>query len=127
MIIGVDMALLLGVLAGLLDFIPNFGPAIAFVPAALVAAESGKVVPVIVLYVLVQIVEGWVLRPIIEQKAVDTLPAVLLASQVLFATLVGFMGLLAAPAVIVLVQVLVERFYVEDMLGDRERDEASEA
>ncbi|MEQ1507115.1 MAG: AI-2E family transporter [Myxococcota bacterium] len=127
MIAGVRFALLLGIVAGILDFIPNFGPAIAAVPAVLLAAGEGKAVPVLVVYGVVQVLEGWVLRPLIERKAVDTLPALLLGIQVALATLIGFMGLLTAPALIVLGTVLTRRLYVEDALGrdpDAEPDAA---
>lgn len=126
LIIGVPMALLLGLLAGLLDFVPNFGPGIAAVPAILVAAGEGKVLPVVGLYVAVQILEGWLLRPLIEKKAVDTAPAMLLASQVVMGTIVGFMGLLMAPAVVVMITLFLRRFYIEDTLGDTLDDDAEE-
>jgi predicted PurR-regulated permease PerM len=119
MILGVPAALLLGVLAGLMDLIPNFGPLIAGLPAVLVAAGQGKAVHVFVLYSAIQLFEGWVMRPFIERKAADTPPALLLFGQVLAASLVGFMGLLTVPALLVAGHVLISRLYVEDMLGDR--------
>jgi predicted PurR-regulated permease PerM len=118
MVMGMPMAILLGLMAGALDFVPNFGPAVAAVPALLVAGGEGKVIPVLVLYVVVQVVEGWLLRPMIEMKAVDTPPAMLIVSQVMMGTVVGFMGLLMAPAVVVLFTLFIRRFYVEDVLGD---------
>jgi predicted PurR-regulated permease PerM len=119
-VIGLPMAIVLGVAAGLLDFIPNFGPLIAAVPAVLLAAGHGKIAPVVGVYLVVQFVEGWILRPYIERKAVDTPPALLLAVQVLLASVAGMLGLLAAPALIVVADVVIRRLYVEDLLGDRE-------
>lgn len=118
LLLGVPMALLLGLLAGLLDFIPNFGPAIAAVPAALVAAGVGKVWPVLIFYGVIQVAEGYLLRPFIEKRAVDTPPALLIASQVVIGTIAGFMGLLMAPALLVLFTLFLQRFYIEDFLGD---------
>jgi len=120
LVIGLPMAMPLGIAAGLLDFIPNFGPLIAAIPAVLLAAGHGKLAHVAAIYLAVQFVEGWILRPYIERKAVDTPPALLLGVQVVLASLAGLLGLLAAPALIVVVDVLVRRLYVEDLLGDRE-------
>jgi predicted PurR-regulated permease PerM len=116
--LGIPMSLLFGVLAGLLDFIPNFGPLIAALPAVLVASGEGKVPHVIAVFCVIQALEGWVLRPFIEKKAVDTPPAVLLCAQVLLGTLLGFMGLLMAPALIVVAKVVVDRLWIEEALGD---------
>jgi predicted PurR-regulated permease PerM len=124
MILGVPAALLLGLLAGVGDLIPNFGPLMAGLPAVLVAAGKGKAVHVFVLYSAIQLFEGWILRPFIERKAADTPPALLLFGQVLAASLIGFMGLLTVPALLVAGHVLISRLYVEDVLGDRvEEDE----
>jgi predicted PurR-regulated permease PerM len=116
-IAGVPMALVLGILAGLFDFVPNFGPVFAVVPATLVAAGEGKTLVVLLIYGGVQLIEGWLLRPLIERRAVETLPAVLLGAQVLLSSLVGFMGLLAAPALLVAGTVLIRRLYIDTIDG----------
>jgi predicted PurR-regulated permease PerM len=125
-IAGVPMALLLGIVAGLLDFIPNFGPVMAVIPALLVGASEGKIVEVLLIYGGVQILEGWLLRPLVEHKAVETPPALLLSMQVLLGSLIGFMGLLAAPALLVAARILISRLYVDDVLdADALRDDPS--
>jgi predicted PurR-regulated permease PerM len=105
------------VVAGILDFVPNFGPLAAAAPAILVAAGQGKIVHVIALYGAVQLLEGWVIRPYVERRVVETPPALLLGAQVIMATLVGVVGLLVAPALVVLITILVKRLYIEDALG----------
>jgi len=116
--IGMPLAFPLGVLAGLLDFIPNFGPVIAAVPAVLLASGEGKIAPVLGLYLVVQFLEGWILRPFIEKRVVDTPPALLLGAQVALASVTGLLGLLVAPALLVVLRVAVSRLYVEDVLGE---------
>ncbi len=116
--IGLPMSLLFGVLAGIFDFIPNFGPAVAALPAIIVASGEGKILPVVITFVAIQALEGWILRPFIERKAVDTPPAVLLATQVACGVLFGFLGLLLAPAIIVVVRILLMRLWIEEALGD---------
>jgi predicted PurR-regulated permease PerM len=120
-VLGVPLALALGVLAGLLNFVPYVGPLISMVPAVLLtlldggfgAAGSGML-----LYLGVQTLEGYVLTPLINRRAVDTPPALLLTSQVIAGVTLGPLGVvLAAPLLAVLV-VVVKLLYVEDVLGD---------
>jgi predicted PurR-regulated permease PerM len=122
-LLGIPMALLLGILAGLMDFIPNFGPGLAAIPAVLLAAGQGKVLPVLALYGAVQVVEGWLVRPLIERRAVDTPPALLLGTQVVLAGAIGLSGLLLAPALVMLVRTLIAELYVKDMLGKELQEE----
>lgn len=116
-ILGIPMALLLGILAALLEIIPNFGPILAAVPAVLVGFTSGKVWEVIVLYTGAQFIENYLVRPLAQKKAVDLPPALLLASQVVFGALFGFMGLLVAAPIVVVLIVFVRKLYVEGRLG----------
>jgi predicted PurR-regulated permease PerM len=100
--LGVPLAFSLAITAGLLSFIPNLGPILSFVPALLVSLTMGifSVVAVSILYVAIQILESNLITPKIEQRLVDSPPALLLFSQLLLGTVWGFLGLLlAAPAV----------------------------
>nr|MBA3848025.1 AI-2E family transporter [Planctomycetota bacterium] len=119
--LGIPMALLLGVIAGLLNFIPNFGPILSAVPAILLALveDPTKAVWVAGLYIAAQHFETYLITPMIQQRNVQ-LPAVLtIIAQVLMGLFVGIIGVaLATPMVIVLI-VLVKMLYVEDALGDR--------
>lgn len=121
-LMGVPLALLLGLISGLLTFVPNIGPIMAAVPVALMALT---VSPVHVLYVVgfyaaIQLFEGYVLTPLVQQQMVSLPPALLLLAQVLMGVLMGVAGLaLAAPLVAALL-VLVRRLYVEDILLDPE-------
>jgi predicted PurR-regulated permease PerM len=118
--IGVPLALALGVIAGLLSFIPYFGPLLSVIPALLIALVEG---PVVVLYVIlvymgVQFLEGNFLTPIIQQRTISLPPAVLLTSQLLMAGLFGFYGMLLATPLAAAVIVLVQMLYIEDVLGE---------
>ena len=64
-ILGIDLALVLGVIAALLSFIPNFGPVLAVIPAALIALVSGpdQLMHVVMLYLAVQAFESYLLTP----------------------------------------------------------------
>lgn len=119
-IIGVSLALALGVLAGLLEFIPTLGPPLAVVPAALLALvdEPQKALYVLILYSVVQTIEGYLLTPLVQQRAVHLLPVVTITAQVFFAWTAGPIGLLVAVPFVAVLQIAVQMWYVEDVLGD---------
>jgi len=119
-LIGLSLAPALGLIAGLLTFIPFIGPVLAAVPAILVALVEGPymVLYVVLIYVLLQQLENQILTPIIQKRAVFLPPAVLLIAQLLIGVLFGYMGvLLASPLAIVFV-ILIQTLYVEDSLGE---------
>jgi predicted PurR-regulated permease PerM len=119
-LLGVPMALALGVLAGILNFIPYLGPIVAFVPISLIALLESPMtlVWVLLLYVGVQELESHILTPLIQQQAVALPPAVIITAQVLLAMLVGIIGVLLATPLAAVVVILVRALYVEDVLGD---------
>ena len=118
--LGVPMAGALALIAALLDFIPNVGPILAVIPAALFALLEGptQVVYVLLLYSVIQVVESYLLTPLIERKTVSLPPALTLVALAVAALLFGWLGLLlAAPATAALL-VLVQMVYLEDTLGE---------
>ena len=120
--LGVKMAAALALIAALLDFIPNVGPLLALIPAALFALLQGptQVLYVALLYGAIQIVEAYVLTPLIERRTVELPPALTLVALLVGALLFGWLGLLlAAPATAALL-VMVQMVYVEDTLGERD-------
>ncbi|MEO6437056.1 MAG: AI-2E family transporter, partial [Tepidisphaeraceae bacterium] len=118
--LGVPLPLVLGVIAGIFNFIPNFGPLFAMVPATLLALTigPGTALGVIVMFIVLQNLEGNVLTPIIQRKAVDLPPALGIIAQILLGILVGVVGLLLAWPLCAAVVLLVKMLYVEDVLGD---------
>lgn len=119
--LGVPLALILGIIAGLLDFIPYLGPIMAGVPAVLLALSLGPDMALytVLLFVGIQLVEGYLLQPLIEAKAVDLPPALVIVMQLIFGTLFGFAGVALATPLAAGLSVLVKMLYVEDVLGDR--------
>ena len=119
-LLGVPLAFVLGLLTALLNFIPNIGPILAMIPAVLMASTTGpnKVLYVVLLYVAVQNLEGFVLTPIVEGGSVALPGAVIILTQLLFGVLMGTLGLLLSTPLVAAIFVLVKMLYVEDMLGD---------
>ena len=121
LLLGVDIALTLAVLAALLTFIPNFGPVIAAVPAVLIGLLDSPMtaVWVIVLYIVIQTIESYLITPLIQQQTVSLAPALAMMAQLMMAAFIGGMGLALATPVTVVVLVLVRSLYVQDFLGDK--------
>jgi predicted PurR-regulated permease PerM len=121
LVIGVELWLGLGVLVGLLTFIPFLGPIIAGVPVVLIGFAHGLETGLIVLafYLVLQNLEGNLLTPMIQQRAIRMPPALLITMQVLLGTLFGLTGLVLAAPLAVAGMVAVNLLYVEDVLGDR--------
>ena len=120
-LLGVPLGLLLGIIAGLLDFVPYVGPILAGVPAVLIAFSISPDLALytILLFAGVQLVEGYLLQPLIESRAVDLPPALTIVMQLVFGTLFGFAGVALATPLTAALKVLVQMLYVEDVLGDK--------
>jgi predicted PurR-regulated permease PerM len=131
-LIGVPLWLPLGIIAALLNFIPNFGPIIAAVPAILIAlaADPTKALWVVVLNVAAQNLEGYLITPMVQRKAVEMPPALTILSQVLLGLLLGALGVVLAAPLTAAAIVIVKMLYVHDTLGTRvnveERDKDAE-
>lgn len=121
-ILGVPLALTLGLIAGLLSFIPNFGPIFSALPAILLAfIESPmKAVYVLILFIVVQIIESNIVTPLIERQTVELPPALTIIFQLVLGVLIGGLGLVLATPLLAVLMVLIQMVYVQDVLGDRE-------
>ncbi len=108
---GVPMALILGILTGMLAFIPNIG---AFVSGLLMVAvgfsagtETG--LWAIGTYFVVQTFDGYVLLPMVARKTVDMPPALTLATQIMASALFGILGLALADPMTAMAKAALER------------------
>jgi predicted PurR-regulated permease PerM len=119
-LLGVPLALVLGLIAGLLDFIPYLGPLIAGVPAALIAFSISPELGLytVLLFLGIQLVEGYLLSPLIEARTVSLPPALTIAMQMLFGALFGLAGIALATPLAAVLSVLVTMLYVQDVLKD---------
>lgn len=117
-IIGVPSALTLALLAGLLEFIPFIGPILSAVPAILLALASSPTTAlwVALLFLLIQQLEGNVIEPLVQQRAVELPPALLLFSIVAATLIFGTVGILLGAPLLVVVYVLVKRLWVREAL-----------
>jgi predicted PurR-regulated permease PerM len=123
-IIGVPLALTLGLIAGLLSFIPNFGPILSAIPAILLAFIESPftAVYVIVLYIGVQLIESNLITPWIERQTVELPPALTIVSQLILGVLIGGLGLVLATPILAVLMVLIQMLYIQDVLGDEDTE-----
>ena len=117
-LLGVPLALSLGLLAGLLEFVPVVGPVAAAIPGVLLAFAKGPQTAfyVLILYVVVQQIESNILTPLIQRWAVELPPVIALLSIVACGLLFGVMGVIFATPMAVVVVAMVQHLYVEDTL-----------
>lgn len=117
-VLGIPLAFANGLLAGLLAFIPNLGPFISVLPPAAIALLEApwKAIAVVVLYIVIQQLESNILTPLVMKKQVALLPAVTLLSQVVFAAFFGFLGLLLALPLTLIMQKWLDEFWVRGFL-----------
>ncbi|MDE2636105.1 MAG: AI-2E family transporter [Chloroflexota bacterium] len=117
-----DEAFALGVLAGILSFIPNFGPVVALVPSVAVAILDApqNVIWVVVIIYGVSFFQSQVISPVLASERMN-MPAILvLLGQIIFGFFFGFLGLMLAVPLSACFAVIVDEMYVKDVLGDRE-------
>ncbi|MXO60292.1 AI-2E family transporter [Altererythrobacter salegens] len=109
--IGVPMAALLGLITGILAFIPNIGAIISGVLMTLVGFSGGTEMGLstIGIYFLVQNFDGYILVPMIAKKTVDLAPALVLMSQLIFGVLFGILGLALADPMLAMIKVALEQ------------------
>jgi predicted PurR-regulated permease PerM len=113
---GVPMAALLGILTGLLAFLPNIG---AIISGVLIVLAGFSISPnaglwAIAVYFVVQTVDGYLIVPYVAKKTVDLAPALVLGAQLLFGALFGIVGLMLADPMVAMVKTALEQKSEED-------------
>lgn len=120
LIIGMPMAFVLALIAGILNFIPNFGPLIALIPAVLVGLMQSADTALLVagLYILVQVLESNVITPQIQKRLISIPPALIIIAQLMMGFLTGGWGVLLATPIIAIVMVLVQELWIKKQEAD---------
>lgn len=116
---GVPFPLALGIIAGLLDLIPFFGPLMAAIPAVLIGFTNGVWTGVwaAVAFLVVQQLEGNVIQPLVQRRAVQIPPAILVLALIVMGKLFGFLGVLVATPLAAVILLLVRHLYVRGVLN----------
>ncbi len=108
---GVPLAALLGIITGILAFIPNIGAFVSGVLMVAVGFSAGAETGLwaIGTYVVVQTFDGYVVAPMVAKKTVDMPPALTLGAQILASALMGLLGLALADSIVAMIKVAMER------------------
>ena len=108
---GVPMAALLGLLTGLLAFLPNIGAPISGVLMVLVGFSGGTEMGIFcfIVYLVVHTVDGNVIVPLVAKRTVDLAPALVLGAQLIMGVLFGILGLALADPMVAMIKVWLER------------------
>ncbi|MBM6592400.1 AI-2E family transporter [Microvirga pudoricolor] len=120
-IIGLPSPLALGLIAGLLDFIPFLGPILGALPAVLVAFSVSLETALWTMgaMLLIQQIEGNVIFPLIGKRVIQVPPALALFAILAGGVLFGIPGLIFGFPLSVVVFVLVKKLYVRETLGEQ--------
>ena len=120
LILDVKAAFALGMIAGLLEFIPTVGPVLSAVPAIAMGFLDSpeKALYVTIAYIAIQQLEGHILIPLLMKGGMDLPPVLTILAQALMALLFGFLGLMVAVPMLAAVMVPVKMLYVERVVGD---------
>ncbi|CCQ58033.1 MAG: AI-2E family transporter [Crocosphaera sp.] len=118
LVLQVKLVLVHALLAGLLNFIPNVGPATSVVFPLMVALldEPWKIWAILIWYFIIQNIESYWLTPTVMAKQVSLLPAVTLMAQIFFARTFGILGLLLALPLAVVAKTWIEEVLFKDIL-----------
>ena len=118
--LGIGGALILGLQAGLLAFVPTVGPLVAGIVIILAALASGlkAVIGAVGVYLAVQCLESYGLTPFIQKRALDIPPATIFAGQLILGVIFGLWGIDLALPLMAVIKVLLEQLYVEDTLHE---------
>ncbi len=116
--LGVPLAFSLGVMSGMLEFIPYIGPILAAVPSLLISFNLDPELAfyVLLLYVAIQTGENYLVTPLIEQRAVALPPALVIFGTLLLAALAGPLGVVLASPLIATCIVTIKLLYVQDVV-----------
>ncbi|MBK9747854.1 MAG: AI-2E family transporter [Chloroflexi bacterium] len=119
-LLGIQQAAALGVLAGVLSFIPNFGPIIALIPSiavGIVQAPENLGWIIVVIYG-VSFIQSQIVTPILVAGSIRLPPVLVLLGQIVAGAFLGFLGLMLAVPITAIIMILVQEVYIKDMLGD---------
>jgi predicted PurR-regulated permease PerM len=118
-LLGVPLAFILGLLAALLSFIPNLGPVLSALPAILLGFVQSPQTAlwVAALYAGVQVIESYLLDPIIDRKTVHVPPGLTITAQLVMGLFAGLLGVTLATPLAAAAMVAMTMLYVQDVLG----------
>ena len=120
-LVGVPLPIALGLIGGVLTFVPYFGAIAAAIPAVLLGLSRGPEVAVWALgvFTLCHLVEGYVVSPLVQRRLVEVPPALIVLALTFAGAAFGPLGIVLGTPLAAVGLVFVRRLYVNDVLDDR--------
>jgi predicted PurR-regulated permease PerM len=119
-VLQIQQAAALGVIAGVMSFIPNFGQLIAVIAAIVVGIVQApeNLGWIIVVIYGISFIQSQIFSPILFAESINLPPVMVLLGQIVAGALFGFIGILLAVPLTAIVMILVQEIYIKDLLGD---------
>ena len=116
-LLGVDYALILGLISAIFDLVPVIGPTIAFIIIliATLKLSAVKIISVILIFAFAQWAENNLVRPYIFGKFMNIHPLLIYFFLLVTAKYLGLIGVIFAPAIAATVYVLIEELYIKNV------------
>jgi predicted PurR-regulated permease PerM len=120
MIIGIPLTMVLGLITGILEIVPNFGPLIAMIPGVLLAitVSTNTAIFVALLYIICQTIVANIATPLLQKKIIHLPPALTLISQLLMGVLSGVLGIILAVPLLAILMILIDELYIKKIDSD---------
>jgi len=114
-IIGIPMTMVLGLITGILELVPNLGSLLAMIPGVLLALtiSTNTAIVVALVYIVSQTITANIVTPLIQKKIINLPPALTLVSQLIMGTLSGALGIILAVPLLAIIIILIDELYVK--------------
>ncbi len=121
LLLKVQYAVLLGLIAGLLDIVPIVGPTLAFILGILCASQQGWIIVIltIVVYLLAQWISNNFVRPLVFGKFLDLHPIIIIFAFLIAAQFLGVWGVILSPAIAALLLTLFDELYLKTINNNK--------
>ena len=125
MILKVQYAVLLGLIAGILDIVPIVGPTLAFILGILCASPQGWLIVVLtaIVYLAAQWISNNFVRPLVFGKFLDLHPLIIIFAFLIAAQFLGVWGVILSPAIAALLLTLFDELYLKTINGKQDKSE----
>jgi predicted PurR-regulated permease PerM len=119
-VLQIEQAAALGVIAGVLSFIPNFGQLVAVAAAIVVGIVQApdNLGWIIVVIYGISFIQSQIFSPILFSESINLPPVMVLLGQIVAGALFGFIGILLAVPITAILMIIVQEIYIKDLLGD---------
>ncbi len=114
-IVGLPATIVLGLITGLLEIVPNFGPIIAMIPGVLLAVmiSTKTAIVVAIVYISCQTIVESIITPLVQKRIIHLPPALTFISQLIMGTLSGVIGIILAVPILSILIILINELYVK--------------